>query len=205
VFLLSLVIANTTLVILKKYGVEFPERTRGETLHIAFFPIVITTFLTFFYALLEEILFRVPLALSEHCKNKKSLCFIVGTALCVFIGLLEIDGFLTDGEHITWEGMRLIIPGVTLNLLVCLFLSGLKYPLRIKLTVAVSTFIFGYLHGGLNNIFVQGLAGFGFAYIFLRTGGLVGNWKNGLRISALTHFLYNIVIFYSGAIREIRM
>jgi len=64
-------------------------------------------------------------------------------------------------------------------------------------TAAVSSVIFGYMHGGLANIPVQGLSGLILSLLFLKCGGITGT-RRGVLIGAgaciCSHFVWNIII-----------
>lgn len=53
--------------------------------------------------------------------------------------------------------------------------------------VAISAIIFGYIHGGMKNVYIQGIAGFFFGWVYIKNG--MSYWS-----SVATHFLYNFVI-----------
>ena len=53
--------------------------------------------------------------------------------------------------------------------------------------VAISAIIFGYIHGGFNNIYLQGVAGFFFGWVYIKNE--MSYWS-----AVATHFLYNFMI-----------
>lgn len=67
--------------------------------------------------------------------------------------------------------------------------------LPITLTAAVtSSVLFGYLHGGISHIAIQGISGFIYSIIFLKCGGMKGKRLKPLLASTSAHFLGNVLI-----------
>lgn len=54
--------------------------------------------------------------------------------------------------------------------------------------VALIACIFGYVHGSFYNIWIQGVAGFFFGWVYIKNG--MSYWS-----SVATHFLYNFMIY----------
>ena len=54
--------------------------------------------------------------------------------------------------------------------------------------IAIIAAIFGYMHGGYYNIYIQGIAGFAFGWVYIKNG--MSYWS-----AVLTHFLYNFMIY----------
>jgi len=54
--------------------------------------------------------------------------------------------------------------------------------------VAIIAAIFGYIHGGFYNIYIQGVAGFFFGWVYIKNG--MSYWS-----AVATHFLYNFMIY----------
>ncbi len=111
---------------------------KGIQIFTFYFP-----FLIFLFALIEEMTFRMPLAILVH-KNK---------------------------------------------------------PVKTILTFAVFfSVIFGFLHGGIEHIFMQGVAGMVFSIAFLKCGGLQKKHVKALLTSTTIHYLCNAILFTLAAL-----
>ena len=74
-------------------------------------------------------------------------------------------------------------------------LVALKLRLWIILAVSVIlSIIFGLLHGGIPNIFLQGIGGLFYSILFLKCGGYHGKLIKPLAAAAFTHFFFNGVL-----------
>lgn len=72
---------------------------------------------------------------------------------------------------------------------------------KIIVVAVISSVIFGFLHGksinlifihgSIQNIFLQGVGGIIFCLLYLKCGGLAGKWLKPLIVSTLTHAAYN--------------
>lgn len=60
---------------------------------------------------------------------------------------------------------------------------------------AVSSVIFGYSHGGWSHIAMQGILGFGFALMFLKSGGMRGSILKPYAASVWAHMAWNAYVF----------
>ncbi len=80
--------------------------------------------------------------------------------------------------------------------------SLFRKPKYIIASALLSSLLFGILHGGIINIFGQGVAGFYLSVIFLKFGGLQNKFIRALYISFSAHFLFNAItitaIFITG-------
>lgn len=61
-----------------------------------------------------------------------------------------------------------------------------------------SSIYFGYIHGGIIHIFIQGVAGVLFCLVFLKCGGYQGKIAKAFYCSTLCHALVNLLIAYWG-------
>jgi membrane protease YdiL (CAAX protease family) len=88
-----------------------------------------------------------------------------------------------------------------------LFRAPLGILLRLKMglgkvicsMLALSIF-FGYLHGGIGNIFIQGMAGVILSLVFLKCGGYNLNMPKALVTTTLMHFSFNVTLVFIGKI-----
>ncbi|MCX6792434.1 MAG: CPBP family intramembrane metalloprotease [Candidatus Falkowbacteria bacterium] len=76
-----------------------------------------------------------------------------------------------------------------LPLLVVSALTQKIYPIII--TVLVSSFIFGFLHGDLLNVFVQGFSGLFLCFIYWKSGAAEDKHCKALSYSYLSHASWN--------------
>ena len=75
------------------------------------------------------------------------------------------------------------------------FLSGVGLSTAKVLVFAIIfSVIFGFLHGGIPNIFIQGVGGFMYSVLFLKCGGLQGNYTKAIATSTAVHFLFNMTL-----------
>ncbi len=94
-------------------------------------------FLMFFFAIVEEIIFRAPLILfiTMNCRLRTMLFFAV-----------------------------------------------------------LFSVIFGFLHGGIKHIFIQGVSGMMLSIAFLKCGGLQKKYTKALLTSTTVHYIYNMIL-----------
>jgi hypothetical protein len=79
-----------------------------------------------------------------------------------------------------------------------------KHPLEITLLIAVaSSIVFGFIHGGIVHIFVQGVLGFIWCILFLKCGGNHDNPLKALFVTWTSHALYNFVLLGLAALHVI--
>ena len=57
-----------------------------------------------------------------------------------------------------------------------------------------SSMLFGYLHGGVPFIFLQGVLGFLLSVVFLKCGGFQGKFLKAIVASSLCHLAFNLLI-----------
>lgn len=72
-----------------------------------------------------------------------------------------------------------------------------QYKILLTISVAIiSSFVFGYLHGNILNIPVQGVMGILFAVMYLKAGGYNNKQPfQALVVSSTTHLCFNLIIF----------
>lgn len=67
-------------------------------------------------------------------------------------------------------------------------------------TVLISSVIFGYVHGDISNIFIQGVAGILFSVTFLKCGGMAGKFLKPTLSGMVFHAVLNgsnfIILFF---------
>lgn len=66
------------------------------------------------------------------------------------------------------------------------------------LFAAVLSVIFGVLHGGIINVFLQGAGGFMCCILFLKCGGYQKKYVQALAVSTTAHFLWNLSVCFIG-------
>lgn len=77
-------------------------------------------------------------------------------------------------------------------------------PWIIAIAVVLSIAMFGWIHGGVQFIFVQGIGiGLPFCLIFLKCGGMRGGWGfvKASWIVIATHLVWNVFVFLVQAMR----
>lgn len=103
--------------------------------------------------------------------------------------------------------------GLTINVWLPVILLGLatmeevmfRFPLAlfvegdwrmgdILIVAVLLSALFGILHGGLINIFLQGVGGFLWSLVFLKCGGAEKNYAKGVLASTLCHFFFNCAV-----------
>ncbi len=65
----------------------------------------------------------------------------------------------------------------------------------ILIFAAVLSTIFGFVHGGIKHIFVQGVGGIPYYILFLKCGGLEMHYNDAITVTTLTHFLFDLILF----------
>lgn len=71
----------------------------------------------------------------------------------------------------------------------------LEWPINEIVFMAIFySAIFGFYHGGITNIFIQGVGGFILCIIFLKCGGYQKKYLKAIIISTLAHFFYNAIL-----------
>lgn len=80
-----------------------------------------------------------------------------------------------------------------------LVLAVKKYGKSVKvLIVAVLlSVIFGWIHGGIIHIFIQGVNGFVWCLLFLKSGGFQQRYIKAFATTIAVHSMYNGIIFAS--------
>lgn len=75
------------------------------------------------------------------------------------------------------------------------FFVWLKWPLKRMLLVAATlSLLFGFFHGGILYVFLQGTIGFGLCLIFLKCGGSHKRYFKAIGATTLTHCFLNGVL-----------
>lgn len=64
----------------------------------------------------------------------------------------------------------------------------------ILIAASVLSVLFGLVHGGIVNIFIQGVAGFAYCLLFLKAGGMQGKVVKPLVVTTLVHFSFNGIL-----------
>jgi len=81
------------------------------------------------------------------------------------------------------------------------FLTKCNCKNEIVITSAIfSSVLFGFIHGSLSHIFVQGVVGFCFCFLFLKCGGWQNNFAKALTATTGAHFLLNMFYLLSPTI-----
>ncbi len=74
-------------------------------------------------------------------------------------------------------------------------LTAERWKLRVIFIVAVAlSILFGLVHGGIPNIFLQGIGGLLWSILFLKCGGYQKKFIKPLAVTTITHFLFNGIL-----------
>lgn len=112
--------------------------------------------------------------------------------------LLKVVGYQPDSSSVKGIGsMGVLLLGYALKeemyyrlpLVICSYRSNSL--LFVGAVVLFSSFIFGWIHGGISNVPLQGLGGILYSIVFLKCGGLQGSPFKALVSSTLCHTYYN--------------
>ena len=136
--------------------------------------------------------------------------FIIGSALVSIIvsiiGLIIITRIGLDISSGVAKMTQLTTMAFLTKWVVAFFLEEMLFraPLYVPIyfgwtnilipCVIILSGIFGWLHGGIGNIFIQGLAGLVFSIVFLKCGGMQREFWKGLFSSTATHTASNALI-----------
>lgn len=114
---------------------------------------------------------------------------------------LEQFGFLGLAEHLVGSA---VVEEILFRFLPLALLErvGGKYRRTLQLggSVAVSG-VFGYLHGGVANVFLQGVTGFALSLIYLQTRVRSKSHALALFHSARAHLFFNLALLFAAYLR----
>lgn len=65
---------------------------------------------------------------------------------------------------------------------------------KIVIVSILSSIVFGYLHGGITHVFIQGVSGLIFSLLFLKAGGLREKYFEALVTTTVVHFCFNCLV-----------
>lgn len=140
------------------------------------------------------------------------LVVVAATALCWFwnAGILILMHFIGGGLSLVGQGNILVsriyspvgvfgaalFEEIIFRLPLAIFVER-NWSTDKVLTVAVPlSAVFGYLHGGIMHVFLQGVSGFMFSLVFLKCGGWQRNYAKAVLASTATHFLFNVTVIW---------
>ena len=58
----------------------------------------------------------------------------------------------------------------------------------------VLSVIFGVIHGSVHHIFIQGVGGFIYSILFLKSGGLQKDYPKAVAVTTVIHFMFNAIL-----------
>jgi len=112
-------------------------------------------------------------------------------------GLLQIDLF----QMVLVVFVTVFIEELLFRTLPIFVARWINPSIRWIFAIAViATIVFGYIHGGVANIFIQGVAGLFFAIIYIKGGGYHGRHLRAWCAAGLGHYLYNMLILFPAAL-----
>lgn len=65
---------------------------------------------------------------------------------------------------------------------------------KVLVSAVVLSVVFGFVHGTVFNILIQGLVGFAYCILFLKAGGYVGKNKKAILTTWIVHSLYDLIL-----------
>ena len=78
--------------------------------------------------------------------------------------------------------------------LIAHFSSGKPRRALLAIRIIATSVIFGWLHGGLIHVFIQGVSGAGLAIVFLKCGDLTRHYARGTGYAYLVHMSFNATL-----------
>lgn len=65
---------------------------------------------------------------------------------------------------------------------------------RVLVVALILSAVFGILHGSIYHIFTQGVGGFIYSVMFLKSGGLQGHYLKAVMVTTTTHLLFDAIL-----------
>lgn len=78
-----------------------------------------------------------------------------------------------------------------------------NFPFLFIVFAVVSSFFFGWAHGTIYNVLIQGVSGILICLLFLKCGGYQGRIFKALLVTSCYHFFFNFVLFLLYMTRNI--
>jgi len=181
--LLMIVYVSVFIVVVDYLGLTMPDQQSSFDHN----SVLGALFLMIPFAILEELLFRaMPLSMSIL---KDRLAVMSGLVIWLWILMLVVF-ILGPPVYYIYTAILFVAP---LILLVMFLQDKIKIVL---LAVVMSSLIFGYVHGGWQFIFLQGVGGVMLSFCFLKCGGYNGRVWKAIIASSTSHFLYNAFVAF---------
>lgn len=147
----------------------------------------------FFFALLEEVIFRtLPLGFAIGAQRKSWIALAAIVITSIVVGALAYDS-----ADIIFRGRDPIILSILGGIVgVCIVASifSRSYILIGGIVIASSA-LFAYIHAGWASLPMQGLGGIALSIVYLKSGGLNGSWAKATWYATVSHTAFNIVLF----------
>lgn len=190
IFTLTAVIyVNVAIPVFKWLGVDFYSGIR-DFAKIDFRSVSIIDAIAFIIAILsaafiEELLFRA-IPIRVLLLSKGELCASLLLFWLFFISFLV----LLLANLLSFMAAPLMI--------VAAYLIGISFVKdnfsRLILGIIGVSIIFGYAHGGLRFVLLQGVGGVLLSLCYVKCGGFAGKWWKPIVSSTSAHFLYNVSV-----------
>ena len=146
----------------------------------------------------------------EALGREIGLC-VVGCLVLMFAYAFSVLGaahlLKIDIPPVSGENIPIFVFSFPIKLIVVVFIEELIFRLPLAIVVEkkwsiakvlasalVLSAIFGVLHGSIHHIFIQGAEGFICSVLFLKCGGLQGNYLKAVAVTTTTHFLFNAMV-----------
>ncbi|MCX6736470.1 MAG: CPBP family glutamic-type intramembrane protease [Candidatus Parcubacteria bacterium] len=122
--------------------------------------------------------------------------FIIAALFTIDVSSMSKNMVIITNYRIFYVMIIPIIMEETVFRLFPVFLAKkLKFSKKeILVLVAISSAVFGCLHGNAYNIFFQGVSGFLFSLLFLKCGGLQEHYGKAFVSSSASHYLFNSIV-----------
>jgi membrane protease YdiL (CAAX protease family) len=116
-----------------------------------------------------------------------------------------------DSEIFTWTFPLLVVGGVILEEII------FRFPLSLFATrwgatrnilglALLLSLVFGWVHGSWHHVLLQGVVGFWWCLIYLKSGGLHDRYWKALLVTITAHTIYNtLIIGFVAALGETRI
>lgn len=125
---------------------------------------------------------------------------LIGLGVCTVFDI-ELDGRPLGLDILSWSFVPILVAAVfaeeVIFRLLPLWLSVSVFKMtkgRVVLVAAVASVIFGYCHGGIGHVLIQGLVGFLFSLVYLGAGGFKAEHPKGVFCSFAAHLTFNSII-----------
>ncbi len=148
----------------------------------------------FFFALIEELLFRtLPLGIAISAQRKSwvaTAIVLAGTVVVAAVAYDHLGAYWKDG--LDPKILSVLGALMVLSIMSMLFTTS---PIPLACIVLSSSMLFAYVHHGWLSLFLQGIGGIALSVVYLKCGGMEGRWAKATWYSTVSHTFFNFVLF----------